>query len=1051
MKVIDRSVGNRIEAIVGSERYRDDRRERKAYSSDIGVMPSLVRPFVKAGIAGGVARPADEEQLVSLVKLAAEENIALVARAGATSGYGGVLPRKGTLIIDMNSFDKVLEVDGANQIVRCQAGAIWEKIDEQLLRSGLELALHPSSYPSSTVGGWLAQGGSGFGSYEFGAFKEIVKAARVILPDGSAKEFTGEELSHLVADAEGITGIITEVSFMVRERQDQALRLVSLPDAASLAQALQGITEADLPLWSLTFLNPAAVELKSYLPHRLVHDYQVAELELERRQTASLPQSYLVVIAYPSSRQGQIEEKLSRVITDAGGSFLPQELADREWAEHTAPMRLKRIGPSIIPTEVMVPLSALDTVLAQIDEKIKQPLILEGMLGAGGQVTLLGFIPHDEHRLSFNFAFALALSVIRIATENGGSAYSTGLYFRREAPAVLGEARLDALQSYKDKVDPLGLMNPGKVYAGSGRGGGGALDAFMGLAGSMEPLIRPIANRAAAKLPTTAEATGLEKLRISRRKAKRGIPADVGYMATACARCGYCVPTCEQYACRGWESQSPRGKYSYLREVQAGREKWDRKSIDTFLLCTTCERCDFRCQLQLPVEHNGMALRGALINEDNRGTFPPFEMMAASLQGEGDIWAGKRVHRADWVPTDLAEKLVDGAEADILYFAGCTASFVETDIAEATLRLLVESGQKVAYLGTEENCCGIPMKMAGKWDIFTKIYAENVALLEKSGASTIVTSCPACALVWKELYAEEAAKRNEPYNVEVKHYSEIIAPALAEGRMQLKHNPFEGRVCFHDSCHLGRAQGIYEEPRQMLEAIPGIDLVEMEHNREDGLCCGSVLTLVGEIDRAPLIGKVRLDEACEVDATTVIALCPCCQVQLRDSVDKNGFDLTIDDLARVVALAAGYDIPSSAPQTRYMWGLFDVFIRLMSPEQMALFMQRIFPDMLDAMPLNMGPMMRGMAKLPFGPAMMTRMMPIMFPMMAPGILGKVMPKMVDEVKVYVGDMPPDMDELMPDLLPKTMDALMPTYLPQLIPYLVPLFVAYLREEPVLAD
>ena len=338
------------------------------------------------------------------------------------------------------------------------------------------------------------------------------------------------------------------------------------------------------------------------------------------------------------------------------------------------------------------------------------------------------------------------------------------------------------------------------------------------------------------------------------------------------------------------------------------------------------------------------------------------------------------------------------------------------------------------------------MKMAGKWDLFTQTYAKNVATVKRTGAHTIVTSCPACALVWKEFYAEEARKRNEPYDFEVKHYSEIVGPALAEGRMTLKANPFEGRrVTFHDSCHAGRAQGIYEPPRQMLEAIPGIDLVEMKHNRDKGLCCGSVLTLVGDIDKAPRIGKARLSEATAAQADTVIAMCPCCQVQLRDSVEKNALTLTIDDLARVVAQAAGYDIPSSEAHTSYMWGFFDVFIRLMAPAEMARLMQKIFPDMLDAMPMHMGPMMRGMAKVPAGPALMTKMMPVMFPKMAPGIMQKVMPRLIEEVKAYVGEMPPDMDELMPNLLPETMNNLMPTYLPQLIPHLVPSFVGYLRK------
>jgi hypothetical protein len=230
----------------------------------------------------------------------------------------------------------------------------------------------------------------------------------------------------------------------------------------------------------------------------------------------------------------------------------------------------------------------------------------------------------------------------------------------------------------------------------------------------------------------------------------------------------------------------------------------------------------------------------------------------------------------------------------------------------------------------------------------------------------------------------------------------------------------------------------------MLKAIPGVDVVEMEHNREEGLCCGSVLTLVGEMPVAPVLGGHRLQEAVDAGADAVVALCPCCQVQLRDSNIKNELGLHIDDLSRVVAAAAGYDIPETTEYSMYMWSYFEKFIILLDPKNMATFMTRIFPQMMDAMPVGMKPMMLSMRHVPGGLAMMEKMMPLMFPSMAPGILGKVMPDMISEVEAYIGEMPPDMAALMPDLLPKTMDSLMPTYLPQLIPHLVPLFIDYLR-------
>ncbi|MBA4370293.1 MAG: Fe-S oxidoreductase, partial [Coriobacteriaceae bacterium] len=442
-------------------------------------------------------------------------------------------------------------------------------------------------------------------------------------------------------------------------------------------------------------------------------------------------------------------------------------------------------------------------------------------------------------------------------------------------------------------------------------------------------------------------------------------------------------------------------------------------------------------------EHSWMAMRGKLIHEEKRMTFPPFEMMAASLRGERDIWAGKAEHRADWVPADLKTPLRD--EGPLMYFAGCTASFVNTDVAEASVRILTDAGYELSYMGEQEACCGIPMKVAGKWDLFEEIYEHNTTEAKRRGAKTIVTSCPACSLVWKELYAEIAHKRGEDYPFEIKHYSELAAEAIADGRLQPK-DEVTARVTFHDSCHIGRAQGIYEPPREMLKAMPGVEVVEMEHNREDGLCCGSVLTLIGEKPVAPILGGFRLQEALDVEADKIVALCPCCQVQLRDAAMKNEMDIHVTDLARFFAESLGYRIADSTDHSMYMWGYFDKFIDLMKPEEMAGVMAEIFPQMMDAMPPGMKPMMKAMKYIPGGLWMMDKMMPLLFPLLVDGIMAKVMPDMVEAVRGRVGPMPADMEALMPDLLPETMSELMPNYLPLLIPYVTPLMIEHIRTE-----
>lgn len=1021
MAVIGEQLEQKLQDIF-EDRVRTDQIERKMYSYDVGALPSLVKPFLPVGLPGGVVRPKNDEQIAQLVRLANRENVQLVPRGMSTSGFGGVLPEEGAIVVDMSGMNQMIAIDHEHLLVTVQAGMIWEQLQRQLIKEQLDLILYPSSLPSSTVGGLLAQGGTGFGGYEYGIFKENVLEAKVVLPDGEIKMFSGSDLQLYIADLEGITGIITEVTFKVRKLEPEIHRLISFKNNRAIGDALSAIYEKKLPIWSITFLNPASMKLKKQLPPQHGHPYE----EKNRQNQPQLPETFVLLVAYPASRHEVIHDGLAEIIRTFDGLELSREAAEHEWAERFKPMRFKRIGPSIIPTEVVAPLSGLTAVLNEIDTKIKQPLVLEGMAVKGEKVVLLGFIPHDERTFAFNMAFALSLSVIEIAKKYGGSAYATGLYFRRESKQVLGAGRYAKVEDYKLKMDPKKIMNPNKVL------GSGIIDTLMGTATSLEPLIRPFANAAKVSL---GEAV--------REGKKKGIPGDIAYYATACARCGYCVSTCEQFSGRGWESQSPRGKYHYIREVVAGREKFNPETVKNFLLCTTCEVCNTRCQLGIPVEHNWMELRGTLINEDKRMTFPPFEMMAASLRGERNIWAGLKEKRADWVPEDMKPKIKD--KADVLYFAGCTASFVNTDVSEATIRLLDKAGVDFTYMGTDEACCGIPMKVAGKWDVFEEIFEHNVAEAKKRGAKTIVTSCPACALVWKEFYPELAAKKGIEYNFEVKHYSEIAAEAIHAGKLKFDHELKE-RITFHDSCHAGRAQGIYEPPRDLLKAIPGVDFVEMEHNREKGYCCGSVLTLIGENPVAPKLGAMRLQEAVDVKADTVVALCPCCQVQLRDANTKNHLDLKITDLARFAMEGLGYHIEDKTDYSMEMWSYFEKFILLMKPEIFADIMAALFKPMMDNMPAGMVTMMKAMKHTPGGLSMMEKMMPVLMPKLVPDIMPKVMPDMLEEVSRRVGPLPEDMEKLMPDLLPKTMEALMPNMLPLIIPSLTPRMMEYIKEE-----
>ena len=474
-----------------------------------------------------------------------------------------------------------------------------------------------------------------------------------------------------------------------------------------------------------------------------------------------------------------------------------------------------------------------------------------------------------------------------------------------------------------------------------------------------------------------------------------------------------------------------------------GRAEWNQDQVDTFLVCATCELCNLRCSASLPIEPSWMKLRGKLIEEQKRMTFPPFEMMAEALRSQGNIWAGYRKNRSDWFPDDLKEKHGSGRQAKVMYFAGCTASYVEHDIAIATVRLLDKAGIDFTYGGNQENCCGTPMLVAGKWELFGQTLKKNIEVAASCGSDTIVTSCPACDMMWRQVYPGWAKKMGLEFNFQTKHYSEIIAEKIKSGQFAFPPNNTKPvTVTWHDSCHIGRVSGVYDAPRDLIKAIPNVNFVEMEHNRENAHCCGSVLTLIKDPPIAADIGKTRLEEAVETGAQKVLSLCPCCEVQLRISAKKKNIPIEVVDLAHFAGNALGYEFPDPNPDVHRQWGVFDAFIGLMTPQGFANLMGTMWPELIAAMPFGMGPMMRVMGKIPGALNLMKPMFPVLFPFLLPMMMPKVMPVMLQRVAAQI-PMPDYMIAQMPSLMPKVMDTLMPHMIDDLVPLVVRPMIDYL--------
>jgi len=254
----------------------------------------------------------------------------------------------------------------------------------------------------------------------------------------------------------------------------------------------------------------------------------------------------------------------------------------------------------------------------------------------------------------------------------------------------------------------------------------------------------------------------------------------------------------------------------------------------------------------------------------------------------------------------MAELAARGEAPEILFWVGCAGSFDDRarKITRAVAAILHEVGMKFAVLGTEESCTGDPAKRAGNEFLFQMQAAQNIQVMNMYEVKKIVTACPHCFNTLKNEYPELGG------NYEVLHHATLLQQLINEGRLKVQDGgPFKGkRITFHDSCYLGRANGIYEAPRQVLETLDA-DLVEMKRSKAKGLCCGAG---GGQMFKDAEKGNKevnieRIEEALEMQPDIVAAACPFCMTMLTDGIKNKEKESSIKvyDLAELIAGANG--------------------------------------------------------------------------------------------------------------------------------------------------
>jgi Fe-S oxidoreductase len=317
---------------------------------------------------------------------------------------------------------------------------------------------------------------------------------------------------------------------------------------------------------------------------------------------------------------------------------------------------------------------------------------------------------------------------------------------------------------------------------------------------------------------------------------------------------------------------------------------------DVLWACTTCRACEEQCPVMISYVDKIVDMRRHLVLV--KGEFPsqlngPFQ----ALEVNGNPWNLARMDRANWTEGLDVKTMADHPNAPVLYWVGCAASYDDRakKIARATAKLLQAAGVDFAILGQEETCTGDPARRAGNEYLFAMLAEQNVATLngykDQGGIKKIITACPHCFNTILNEYPDFGAK------FEVVHHTDFLLGLVAERKLKPT-QPVNGKMVFHDSCYLGRYNGVYEQPRDILKSIPGVELVEAEGwNRNKGLCCGAGgAQFWMEEQNKDRVNVKRTLQLLQTEAKTIATGCPFCQTMISDGLKAHGKEESIKQL-----------------------------------------------------------------------------------------------------------------------------------------------------------
>jgi glycolate oxidase len=856
-----------VREAVGEKNVREELVERICYSRDMSI---------HEGVPEAVVFATSTEEVSRILKLANEAGMPVITRGSGTSVTGAILPcRDRGIILDLSRMNRILEINRQNGYARVEPGVICNRLNQALAPSHF-FPPDPASAMLASIGGMVSTNASGNRALKYGTTRDYVMALEVVMADGrvlrtgskARKTSAGYDLVHLFGQAEGTLGVITEVTVKILPvPQYIAFAQASFPDLASAGKGAEEVLTAGVPLSSMEILDRTSIDV------------------VRKTMGLEFPEAVgCILFLEIDGQKAAVQEEIRRINEIFGRNRVLETLWSDDpnkrmamWQARqglvSALSKVKR-GSRLIPLveDFGVPISEIPATIEAIQEvgrKHDFPMCIFGHVGDGNLHAVIIMDPRDARE--WETVRHIARDFIDLTRRFQGTLTAEHGVGMAKSPYIAEELGLgrEIMERIKRALDPDDILNPGKLGLP-----GGISDIFDQFA--FEPLL-------------AADA------------ARQGYGQTVDNEILACIMCGFCRLGCPTYAERQLESVNARGRVLLAYNLMTGRLPPSREVAERFYACTTCLNCRSTCPAGIQVAEIVEAARRRLVDA---GFLPEnFAPMLASIQEKGNPFGEPQEKRTEIYPSSFVQP---EGPLDVMLFLGCVPSYQDVRIVPSVMKIMDRVGVRYGTMGSREHCCGYLAYLVGSMGEFHKSMEANLSLWEKASPEYLVTTCAGCFKTFKELYPKHIAHNVRPLP-QVLHLVEYVDRLIQEGKVQFK-GQFPGKVVYHDPCDLGRHMNVFEPPRRVLQAVPGVELLEFPMNRLLAKCCGGGGGLKAfDFGMSDDIAYKRVQQARDLGAEVIVSACPSCKRSLQAAAGRlkreEKVKIQVMDIAEVLAKA----------------------------------------------------------------------------------------------------------------------------------------------------